>query len=82
MILTELFKIIIKGRVLMTHYKKTTFRPTIQSKYERNPVKIMFNVTITATKPFEIIEIRTYTFEQTKFLTIMDSFFNMLKQSY
>lgn len=45
-----------------------------QSKYERNPVKIKMNVTPTATKPFEIIHIDTFTFEQSKFLTIVDSF--------
>lgn len=44
------------------------------SKYERNPVKIKMNVTPTATRPFEIIHLDTYTLEQTKFLTIIDSF--------
>jgi hypothetical protein len=44
------------------------------SKYDRNPVKIQMNITPTATKPFEIIHLDTYTFEQTKFLTIIDSF--------
>lgn len=45
-----------------------------QSKYERNPVRIKMNVTPTATKPFEIIHLDTFTFEQSKFLTIVDSF--------
>lgn len=45
-----------------------------QSKYERNPVKIKMNITSTATKPFDIIHLDTFTFEQTKFLTIIDSF--------
>lgn len=32
------------------------------------------NITPTATRPFEIIQLDTYTFEQSKFLTIIDSF--------
>lgn len=44
------------------------------SKYERHPVKIPINITPTPTKPFEIIHIDTYTLEQRKFLTIIDSF--------
>lgn len=46
----------------------------IKSKYGRHPVKVEINVTPTPTRPFEIIHIDTYTLEQTKFLTIMDSF--------
>lgn len=46
----------------------------IRSKYERTPVKIPMNVTPTASRPFEIIHLDTYTFEKNKFLTIIDSF--------
>ncbi len=46
----------------------------IRSKYERNPVKIPMNVTPTASRPFEIIHLDTYTLEKSKFLTIVDSF--------
>lgn len=45
-----------------------------QSKYERNPIKMQMNITPTATKPFEIIHIDTFTLEQNKFLTIIDTF--------
>lgn len=45
-----------------------------QAKYERHPVNMKLNVTPTPTKPFEIIHLDTFTFEQTKFLTIIDSF--------
>lgn len=45
-----------------------------QSKYERNPIKIQMNITPTASKPFEIIHLDTFTFEQNKFLTIIDTF--------
>lgn len=45
-----------------------------QSKYERHPVRMKLNVTPTASKPFEIIHLDTFTLEQTKFLTIIDSF--------
>lgn len=44
------------------------------SKYERNPVKIPINITPTPTKPFQIVHLDTYTYEKTKFLTIIDSF--------
>lgn len=45
-----------------------------RSKYERHPIKMELNVTPTASKPFEIIHMDTYTLEKTKFLTIIDSF--------
>lgn len=45
-----------------------------RSKYARNPIKIKMNITPTASKPFEIIHLDTYTLEKTKFLTIIDSF--------
>ena len=44
------------------------------SKYERTPVKIKMNITPTPTRPFEILHLDTYTLENTKFLTIIDSF--------
>lgn len=46
----------------------------IRTKYDRHPVNIEMNVTPTATKPFEIVHMDTYTLEQSKFLTILDSF--------
>ncbi|CAH1972087.1 unnamed protein product [Acanthoscelides obtectus] len=45
-----------------------------QCKYERHPIKIAMNLTPTASKPFEIVHIDTFTFEGSKFLTIIDSF--------
>lgn len=45
-----------------------------QSKYERHPIKIQMNITPTATKPFQILHMDTFTLEQNKFLTIIDSF--------
>lgn len=45
-----------------------------QSKYERNPIKIKMNITPTATRPFEIVHLDTFTLEQNKFLTIIDTF--------
>lgn len=45
-----------------------------QSKYERNPLKITMNVTPTAVKPFEIVHLDTFTVENSKFLTLIDSF--------
>lgn len=45
-----------------------------KSKYERHPINIKMNITPTAVRPFEIIHLDTYTLEQTKFLTIIDSF--------
>lgn len=45
-----------------------------QSKYERNPVKTKLNTTPTALRPFEILHLDTFTLENCKFLTIIDSF--------
>lgn len=45
-----------------------------KSKYERHPIKMEMNITPTASKPFEIIHLDTYTLDKTKFLTIIDSF--------
>lgn len=45
-----------------------------KSKYERHPVKIEMNITPTATRPFDIVHIDTFTLDKMKFLTIIDSF--------
>nr|CAH7729195.1 unnamed protein product [Callosobruchus chinensis] len=42
--------------------------------YERHPVNAKMNITPTAIKPFEIIHMDAYTFEQSKFLIIIHSF--------
>ncbi|KAI5743669.1 hypothetical protein M8J77_013901 [Diaphorina citri] len=44
------------------------------TKYDRKPLKLYLNKTPTATRPFEIVHIDTFTAEKTKFLTIVDSF--------
>lgn len=44
------------------------------TKYDRNPPKIQFNITPTATKPFEILHIDLFQIEKQKFLTVIDSF--------
>lgn len=44
------------------------------TKYDRNPIKTTFNLTPTATKPFQIIHMDSITLEGTKFLTLVDSF--------
>lgn len=45
------------------------------SKHEHNPIKIQLNLTPKETNPFEIVHPDVYTFEQNKFLTIIDDFF-------
>nr|CAH7733080.1 unnamed protein product [Callosobruchus chinensis] len=44
------------------------------SKYDRNPLKPQFNITPTATKPFQILYIDSISLEGSKILTIVDSF--------
>lgn len=44
------------------------------SKYDRNPLKLKFNLTPTASKPFEIVHIDSVSLDKQKFLTIVDSF--------
>lgn len=45
-----------------------------KTKYDRHPLRLHYNITPTATKPFEIIHIDSVTLENCKFLTIIDSF--------
>jgi hypothetical protein len=45
-----------------------------QAKYERNPIRPRFQVVPPANKPFEIIHADTFTVENVKYLTIIDSF--------
>ncbi|KAL1463850.1 hypothetical protein WDU94_015550 [Cyamophila willieti] len=51
------------------------------TKYDRKPLKLYMNKTPTATRPFEIVHIDTFTAERTKLLTIVDSF-SKLAQAY
>lgn len=44
------------------------------SKYDRHPLKLKYNITPTASKPFEIIHIDSLALDKQKFLTIIDSF--------
>lgn len=46
----------------------------LRSKYERNPYKIPLQGPISAKRPFDTLHIDTYTFQNTKFLTIIDLF--------
>lgn len=43
-------------------------------KYDRNPIKVKYNITPTASKPLETIHLDTLTLDGRKFLTIIDSF--------
>lgn len=44
------------------------------TKYDRNPLKLKYNVTPTTNKPFQTLHIDSITLEKQKFLTIIDSF--------
>lgn len=44
------------------------------TKYDRKPLNPLFNITPTATRPFEIIHIDSISLEKVKFLSIVDSF--------
>lgn len=44
------------------------------SKYERNPYKPQFSGPMLAKKPFDVIHIDTFSFDNNKFLTIIDLF--------
>ena len=43
-------------------------------KYDRNPIKVKYNITPTASKPLEIVHVDKITLDNSKFLTIVDSF--------
>lgn len=43
-------------------------------KYDRRPLKLKFNITPTPSKPFEIVHVDILTYENNKFLTIIDAF--------
>lgn len=43
-------------------------------KYDRNPLKLKYNITPTPSKPFKIIHIDILKYEHYKFLTIIDAF--------
>lgn len=44
------------------------------SKYDRHPLKLKYNFTPTASKPFEIVHIDSLSLDKQKFFTIVDSF--------
>lgn len=44
------------------------------TKYDRRPLKLLYNITSTPTKPFEIVHVDTISLEKTKFLTLVDAF--------
>lgn len=44
------------------------------TKYDRRPLRLEFNITPTAIKPFQILHIDSISLENCKFLTITDSF--------
>ena len=46
----------------------------LSNKYERQPIKISDNLTVTPNRPFEKINIDTLTLEKRKYLTIIDQF--------
>lgn len=46
----------------------------LQSKYERHPYKLKFSGPLLAKRPFEILHLDTFSFQSSKFLTIIDLF--------
>lgn len=46
----------------------------LQAKYERNPYNVKLGGPLLAKKPFDTIHLDTFTFQNCKFLTIIDSF--------
>lgn len=46
----------------------------LTTKYDRHPLKVEYNITPTATRPFQILHMDSITLENCKFLTIIDSF--------
>lgn len=53
----------------------------LQSKYERHPYRLKFSGPLLAKRPFEVIHIDTFSFLNSKFLTIID-LFSKYAQSY
>ena len=51
-----------------------TCETCLQAKYERHPYKVPFSGPLLAKRPFEIIHIDTFSFQNSKFLTIIDLF--------
>lgn len=45
-----------------------------KTKYDRNPIKLEFNITPTPSKPFEILHVDTFFISNQRFLTIIDKF--------
>lgn len=46
----------------------------LQSKYERHPYQIQFQGPLVAKRPFDVVHIDTFSFQNSKFLTIIDLF--------
>jgi len=46
----------------------------LKAKYERNPYKLKFSGPLLAKRPFDVIHIDTFSFQNSKFLTIIDLF--------
>ena len=46
----------------------------LNNKYERQPIQIDDNLTVTPSKPFQKINVDTLTLERKKYLTIIDAF--------
>jgi transposase InsO family protein len=53
----------------------------LQSKYERHPYQIPFSGPLLAKRPFDVIHIDTFSFDNNKFLTIID-LFSKYSQAY
>lgn len=70
----------IKGKFFWPNLKNTITQITnscelcMQSKYERHPYKLKFSGPLLAKRPFDIIHIDTFSFQNSKFLTIIDLF--------
>lgn len=46
----------------------------LKCKYERSPLKLKYNVTPTASRPLETLHVDKFTIDNSKFLTIIDTF--------
>lgn len=58
-----------------------TCETCLQAKYERHPYNLKFSGPLLAKRPFEIIHMDTFSFQNSKFLTIID-LFSRYAQSY